>query len=123
MTRQQKIAARARGETTQQFNQLHRAALAGQPPKTGLPRTGQGPETRAAMKADVVVKLGGRAAEELIYGTSLGHHSDMRNWEAKARKIVRTGPEWRHLTTAKRTRAEMDRRAQRVIARMRFLKF
>uniref|UniRef100_A0A914H911 Uncharacterized protein n=1 Tax=Globodera rostochiensis TaxID=31243 RepID=A0A914H911_GLORO len=60
------------------------------------------------MRAYIVVKLGGRATEELVYGLSLGHHSDMRRWKAKARKIDKTGPEWRRLPTARRTRAEMD---------------
>uniref|UniRef100_A0A914H7D3 Uncharacterized protein n=1 Tax=Globodera rostochiensis TaxID=31243 RepID=A0A914H7D3_GLORO len=60
------------------------------------------------MRAYIVVKLGGRATEELVYGLSLGHHSDMRRWKAKARKIEKTGPEWRRLPTARRTRAEMD---------------
>uniref|UniRef100_A0A183CCK5 SPRY domain-containing protein n=1 Tax=Globodera pallida TaxID=36090 RepID=A0A183CCK5_GLOPA len=44
------------------------------------------PETRAAMHAEIVIKLGGRAAEEHIYRVSLGHYSDMDHWEAKAKK-------------------------------------
>uniref|UniRef100_A0A914HPP8 IBB domain-containing protein n=1 Tax=Globodera rostochiensis TaxID=31243 RepID=A0A914HPP8_GLORO len=75
------------------------------------------PETRAAMRAEIVVKPGGRAAEELVYGASPGHYSDMDSWEAKAKKIVKTSAEWCALTAGQRTRNKLARRAERIIAR------
>ncbi|KAI3418679.1 hypothetical protein GPALN_007787 [Globodera pallida] len=109
MTRKQKRAARERARKMKQFEDLDDAAVNGAYNKTRIcyheighclmvtcvaSATSDGltqhwakrPETRAAMHAEIVIKLGGRAAEEHIYRVSLGHYSDMDHWEAKAKK-------------------------------------
>uniref|UniRef100_A0A183CCP1 Peptidase_M41 domain-containing protein n=1 Tax=Globodera pallida TaxID=36090 RepID=A0A183CCP1_GLOPA len=74
------------------------------------------PATRASLRAEIAIKMGGKAAEMLTFGASLGHYADQPEWERKAKAVAETRATWRSLPNGLRTRAELKRRAQPIIA-------
>uniref|UniRef100_A0A914I2Z9 Uncharacterized protein n=1 Tax=Globodera rostochiensis TaxID=31243 RepID=A0A914I2Z9_GLORO len=84
------------------------------------------PATRSSLEAEIAIKLGGKAAKVLMFGHSIGHISDEAKWSKWRGKyfclrftlgLVKTLRSWRALTAGRRTRAELNRRAERIIER------
>uniref|UniRef100_A0A183C5G1 Post-GPI attachment to proteins factor 3 n=1 Tax=Globodera pallida TaxID=36090 RepID=A0A183C5G1_GLOPA len=46
------------------------------------------PATRASLRAEIAIKMGGKAAEMLMFDASLGHYADQPEWERKAKAFL-----------------------------------